>query len=133
MPYSFKPAGYNSLSPYFIVTGSSRWIQLLQDIFSAKLMRKYERQDGSLMHAELMIDDSVIMVSEATEKYPANQLMLHVYVPDVRAVFAKAVVAGCTIMEEPVTHGDDTDTRGSFTDYMGNWWSVATQLLDIGI
>ncbi|MCB0786164.1 MAG: VOC family protein, partial [Flavobacteriales bacterium] len=71
MSTSFKPAGYNSVSPYFIVPEAQRFIQLMKDLFGAKELRRYDMPDGSLMHAELMLDDSVIMLGQASEKYPA--------------------------------------------------------------
>lgn len=87
----FKPKGYNSLSPYFIVRDAEKFITLIQNIFNAELLRKFERPDGRIMHAELKIDDSVVMLGEATDSYPPNQLLVHVYVPDVDSVFKSAI------------------------------------------
>lgn len=123
----FKPKNYNSLSPYFVVEQSDRWIKLLKEIFDAKVLRRYDNPDGSLMHAELQIDDSVIMVSEASEQYPANQLLIHVYVTDALKVYQKAIAAGCEEIEKPVHKENDPDLRGQFKDYIGNIWAVGTQ------
>lgn len=123
----FKPHGYNSVSPYFIVRDSSRWIALMEQVFSARVTRRYDNEDGTLMHAEMQIDDSIIMLSEATGKYPANQLLIHVYVPDAMEVYRKAIAAGCEGMEEPVHKDNDPDLRGQFRDYVGNVWAIGTQ------
>lgn len=125
--YSFKPTGYNSVSPYFIVDGAQKMINLLTSIFNAKELRRYDQPDGSIMHAELQIDDSVIMLADSTREYPSNQLLIHVYVADVHAVFKKAIDSGCEAIEAPVQKGEDPDVRGQFKDFSGNIWAVGTQ------
>lgn len=127
MDKQFKPAGYNSASPYFIINGAQRFINLLHEIFQAKELRRFDRADGSIMHAEMQIDDSVIMLADATEKYPAVPATMHVYVQDVANVFQRAMDAGCELVEKPVQKGDP-DMRGTFRDFAGNLWSVATQI-----
>lgn len=127
MKKSFKPSNYNSVSPYFVVKGAQRFIDLLKGVFDASELRRYDLPDGSVMHAEVQIDDSVIMVADANENYPPHQLMIHVYVPDAQAAYRKALAAGCEGVEEPVHKKDDPDLRGSFKDFAGNFWSIGTQ------
>lgn len=126
MKKSFKPSTYNSVSPYFVVKGAQRFIDFLKEVFDASELRRYDLPDGLVMHAEVQIDDSVIMVADANENYPPHQLMNHVYVPDAQATYRKALAAGCEGVEEPVRK-DDPDLRGSFKDFAGNFWSVGTQ------
>lgn len=123
----FKPKSYNSLSPYLIVDGAQQLMDQLKAIFNAEELRKYERPDGSIMHAELRIDDSVIMISDSTEDYPAHTTMLHLYVPDVVKTFQLAIENGCEAIEEPVNKDGDPDKRGAFEDRAGNYWAVSTQ------
>lgn len=125
---NFKPIGYNSLSPYFIVDGAEKFIDLLKEIFDADELRRYELPDGTIMHAELKIDDSVIMLGNSSEQYPPNQLLLHVYVKDVDATFKKAIDAGCEEIAKPKQQEGDSDKRGSFRDFAGNSWSVGMQV-----
>ncbi|MBX9448281.1 MAG: hypothetical protein KL787_00540 [Taibaiella sp.] len=127
MNANFKPEGYNSVSPYIIVRDCERWILMMKDIFDAEVTRRYDTPDGTVMHAELKVDDSIIMFGEASEKFPANQSVLHVYVPDARAAYERALQAGCTSIHEPKTSEEDPDIRASFYDYAGNYWSVGTQ------
>ncbi|WP_220628086.1 VOC family protein [Confluentibacter sediminis] len=124
----FKPTGYNSTSPYFIVDGAQKFIEQMKTIFDAKELRRFERSDGTIMHAEIQIDDSVIMLSDATEKYPAIKMVMHVYVPNVDDVFQKVVAAGCEIIEKPKQNEGDPDKRATFTDLAGNMWSIGTQM-----
>ncbi len=128
MKQSYKPANYNSASPYFIVKDAEHFAELMNKIFNSEVLRRYDRPDGSIMHGELMIDDSVIMFSEATEEYPPARVIMHVYVPDVDATFEKAISAGCEVVERPREREGDPDRRGSFTDADGNHWSIGTQV-----
>ncbi|MEZ5059655.1 MAG: hypothetical protein R2879_21700 [Saprospiraceae bacterium] len=123
----YKPSGYNSASPYFIVKGAQQFIELMDLLFHAKVLRRFDREDTSIMHAELLIDDSVIMLSDATEEFPPIKLVMHVYVPDVDATFRKAIALGCEPFEEPKENEGDPDRRGTFLDFAGNMWSIATQ------
>lgn len=124
---SYKPENYNSLSPYLIVDDASKFVKLLIDIFDAKILRRYDQENGKIMHIELLLDDSVIMISDSTEEYKANTTMLHFYVPDVFKTYEKALSLGCTAIDPPKNNEGDPDTRGSFYDFSGNYWSVSTQ------
>jgi PhnB protein len=128
MNKAFKPAGYNSVSPYFIVNGAQRLIDLLKFIFNATELRRYDMPDGTIMHAEIQIDDSVVMLGDSSEKYPPVSIVMHVYVPDVDKAFEKAIEAGCEVIEKPKQRDNDPDRRATFKDFAGNMWSVGTQL-----
>ncbi|MBK6627156.1 MAG: VOC family protein [Flavobacteriales bacterium] len=128
MSKPFKPAGYNSASPYFIVPQAGRFIDLMKALFDAKELRRYDMPDGTIMHAEVMLDDTVIMLGQASEKFPAVPIVMHVYVADVDAAYAKALSLGCEAVEAPKQRDGDPDRRASFKDYAGNWWSVGMQL-----
>lgn len=128
MSKEFKPKGYNSVSPYFIVADAPRFMELLHKIFNAKEIRRYDRPDGTLMHAEMQIDDSVIMLGNSTKQYPPITLVLHVYVSNVDEIFEKAIKLGCIAVEAPIQKDGELDRRGTFKDIAGNFWSIGTQL-----
>jgi|SRR5690606_11377758 len=130
MNENFKPAGYSSVSPYFVIDGAEKFIHLMREIFNATELRKYKRPDGKIAHAELQIDDSVIMFCDSTERFPPLPIMIHVYLPNVDETFSKAVNAGCEVIEEPKVNEGDPDKRGSFKDFGGNMWSISTQVND---
>lgn len=123
----FKPEGYNSVSPYFIVNGVQKLADLLKVIFNAVEKRRFDKPDGSVMHMEMQVDDSILMMGDASEQFPANTLILHVYIPDVEDTFKKAIQAGCESLEEPKRREGDPDFRGTFKDFAGNMWSIGTQ------
>ncbi len=128
MDKKFKPTGYNSVSPYFIVNGAQKLIDLLKQIFDVTELRRYDMPDGTIMHAELRIDDSVIMLGDSSDKYPPVPIVMHVYVPDAEKTFEKAITVGCEVIERPQQREGDPDRRGTFKDFAGNYWSVGTQL-----
>ena len=72
---AYKPDNYNSVSPYFIIYEAQKFIELMKAIFDAEELRRYDRPDGSIMHAELQIDDSVIMLGTASEEFIANNIL----------------------------------------------------------
>jgi len=128
MKNAFKPEDYNSLSPYLIMDDPSRFVDLMKKVFKAVEKRKYLRPDGSILHAELLLDDSIVMVASSNKEYPANKTMLHLYVPDSTAAYQRAIEAGCKPIEAPVQKEGDPDKRGAFLDFAGNYWSVSTQV-----
>ncbi|MEL7119369.1 MAG: VOC family protein [Bacteroidota bacterium] len=124
---SYKPEGYNSISPYLVVDGAQKLVNLLKAVFNAEETRRYDKPDGTIGHIELKIDDSIVMLSDATEHFEAMPYMLHVYVPDVYATYNKAIEQGCEPVKAPEREGDDPDVRGMFKDVLGNLWAVGTQ------
>lgn len=124
---SFKPEGYNSVAPYLVVPGAQQMIDFLGRVFDAKITRRYDNPDGTIMHAEVMIDDSIVMLGDSSSTYPPNTLMIHVYVLDVDDVFKRALTAGATEDQVPQQRPGDPDRRGSFKDFAGNTWAIATQ------
>lgn len=126
MKEGYKPPNYNSASPYFIVNGAQKLIDFLVQVFDAVELRRYDNPDGTIMHAEFKVDDTVLMLGEASEIFPAVSMVMHVYVPDVDSSFHRAINAGCTIIEKPTQKENDPDKRATFKDFAGNIWSVGT-------
>ena len=127
-PANWKPRGYSTASPYFVVAGAQQVIDFAKAVFDAEELRRYDLPDGSVMHAEFRIDDSVLMVGDAGPEFPPFQQLIHVYVPDVDATYQRALRAGATSVEAPKTREGDPDKRGSVKDPCGNTWSFATQI-----
>ncbi len=128
MSAPYKPAKYSTVSPYLITQRAQQVIDLLKEVFGATDLRRYERPDGSIMHAEVRIEDSVIMIGEAGENWPANPTHLHVYVRDVDEVYKRALEAGATSVQAPEQKGDDPDRRGGVKGPGGNTWWISTQV-----
>lgn len=88
---TFKPEGYNSVSPYLIVNGAQATIDFLVAAFDAKPLRIIPRGNGKLQHGEVRIDDTVVMITDAIEGWPAVPTHVHLYVADVDATYARAI------------------------------------------
>jgi uncharacterized glyoxalase superfamily protein PhnB len=127
MMTDYKPAGYTSVSPYLIVSDATGTIDFLARAFDAVELRRFPAPDGRLMHAEVRIDDTVVMLADATDGWPAVAAHVHVYVRDVDAAYRRALDAGATSVQEPVKK-DDADTRGGVKDSGGTTWWIATKV-----
>ena len=127
---SYKPASYPSVSPYLVVKDAEATIRFLKEVFGGQELRRIPdaKKPGRLMHAEVRLDDSVIMLGDCIEEaWPAVPCHVHVYVPDVDATYAKALAFGATGLQEPVQK-DDEDKRGGFKDPVGTTWWVGTKV-----
>lgn len=124
---AFKPASYSSVSPYLIVKGADDTIRFLTDVFDAKELRRYPGAEGRVMHAEVRLDDTVVMLADGTDGWPAMSAHVHVYVPDVDATYARAMAAGAVSVQAPVKKEDD-DKRGGVKDAGGTTWWIATKV-----
>ena len=122
-----KPADFPSVSPYLIVNGAERTIRFLVDVLDAKELRKFPSPDGRIMHSEVRIDDSVVMVADPAEGWPAIGAHVHVYVRDVDATYRRALDAGAESVQEP-TKKDDPDKRGGVRDAGGTTWWISTKV-----
>jgi uncharacterized glyoxalase superfamily protein PhnB len=128
MNQSYKPQGYASVSVYIMAKEAQRVIDFLTQTFDARQTRRADLPDGSIMHAEVQIDDTVVMLADAGGEFPAFPAWLHVYVPDVDATYQRALEAGGISVQEPVQKEGDTDRRGGVKDPAGNTWWIATQV-----
>jgi uncharacterized glyoxalase superfamily protein PhnB len=86
--------------------------------------------DGGVMHAEVKIGDSKIMMGEAMGEWKAKPCSLYLYVEAVDAVYQRAIQAGGTSVREPMVqfYGDRT---AGVVDPCGNYWGIATHVEDV--
>jgi len=127
MTTSYKPNGYTSVAPYLIVDGASRTIDFLVQVFAAEQLRHFADSSGKIMHAEVRIDDTVLMLADSAEGWPSLASNVHIYVPDVDATYRRALEAGAVSVQAPIQK-DDPDKRGGVKDAGGTTWWIATQV-----
>jgi PhnB protein len=84
--------------------------------------------DGAVTHAEVRIDDSVVMLAEGGDAWPAFPAWLHVYVHDVEAAYRRALELGSESVQEPQQKEGEPDRRGGVKDPAGNVWWISTQV-----
>jgi len=126
MPASWKPTNYPSLCPYLVCHDPEGTITFLETVFDARVLQRYDHKDGRLMHAEMRIDDSIIMIGGLPDAED-NDTHVHLYVPDVQTVFDRAIAAGGMIVQEPLRKQPEGDIRGGIKGPSGTTWWLATQ------
>ena len=126
MPAKPIPEGYHTVTPYLTVRGAEKVIEFLQRAFGAEMTYKpFKRPDGGIMHAEVKIGDSRVMLAEENERYKATPSSLYLYVPNADSLYQQALKAGGKSVMEPADmfYGDRT---GCVEDPSGNSWTIAT-------
>lgn len=140
MPVKPIPEGFHALTSYLVVQNAAEAIEWYKKAFDAKETFRMNGPDGkSVMHAEMKIGDSHIMLSDETPAHPymkspksvgavTGGLML--YVKDVDSVFNRAVGAGATAQGQ-VSNMFWGDRMGNVVDPFGQSWSIATHVEDV--
>ncbi|TVR47139.1 MAG: VOC family protein [Puniceicoccaceae bacterium] len=127
------PPGYHSVTPYLMVRDAAKLIELLAKAFGAELLERHDHPDGKIMHAEVRIGNSPIMISESCdtmEGMGSVQSVLYLYVEDAEAVFNQAVSAGCREVM-PVDDQFWGDRMGGVVDPWGNRYWISTHIEDV--
>lgn len=124
---TYKPAGHASVAPYLIVRGSAQTLDFLGAVFGATELFRMADPAGGIRHAEVRIDDTVVMVADEVDGWPAMPSHVHVYVTDVDATYQKALAAGAEPVQAPVKK-QDADKRGGVKDAGGTTWWIATKV-----
>jgi len=123
----YKPEGHSSVSPYLTCDGAARTIEFLVRVFDAVELMRIPNDRGGVMHAEVRIDDSVVMLSDGAAGFPPTPSNVHVYVPDVDATYRRALEAGAESIQAPIKK-DDADKRGGVKDAGGTTWWIGTKI-----
>jgi uncharacterized glyoxalase superfamily protein PhnB len=127
MTMGCKPDGYATVSPYLSVTGGRATIDFLITVFDAVVLREFADEDDKIMHAEVRIDDSIVMLGDANDGFPPAPCHVHVYVADVDATHQRALAAGAQSVQEPMKKADP-DRRSGVKDAGGTTWWIATKV-----
>jgi len=122
------PDGYHAATPYLTVDDAQKLIDFLKQAFDAKETFCMRGEGGKIMHAEVVIGDSTIMISDATPQWKARSSAIYLYVEDVDAIYKRAVQAGATSIKEPANqfYGDRS---AGVTDPVGNYWGGSQRAL----
>lgn len=123
------PKGYTSVTPSMNQTDASATIAFCKKAFGAKLRMKMPGPGGKLMHAEIEIGDSVVMLSDSVQE-PARVASTFLYVPSVDKAVAKAVKAGAKVLM-PAADMFWGDRMGRIVDPFGNFWTIATHIENV--
>lgn len=123
------PPGYGTVNPFVAVRGAEGWIRFVADVLGGRETRAAHTldADGLLIHAEVRIGDSTIMLCDAKPHWAPTPALLQVYVGDVDAVVDRARAAGAEIITEPTAfHGGQRLAR------LRDPWSTLWWLFEYG-
>jgi uncharacterized glyoxalase superfamily protein PhnB len=132
------PEGFHTLTPHIVVRDATKAIEFYKKAFGAEEICRMPGPDGKIMHAELKIGDSMLMLVDelpemgcrSPQTFKGTSVILHLYVQDVDVAVKKAVSAGATVTM-PISDQFWGDRYGKLTDPYGHEWSMATHKEDL--
>lgn len=133
------PDGYHSVTPYLIVRDAARTMEFYARGLGAREVMRMPGPGGRIVHAEVRVGDSVVMLGEEPPDKPqhraprsagASTASLYVYVPDVDRAFRRAVEAGAGVVQ-PLADMFWGDRIGTVEDPSGHQWTLATHREDL--
>lgn len=130
------PEGYHNVTPYLIVDGAAGAIEFYKKAFGAQEIGRHLGPDGKIMHAEITIGDSRVMVNDVMQgmkgpkAFGGSPTTLWLYVDDCDALFNRAVAAGATV-QMPMSDQFWGDRGGVVADPAGYTWWIATRKEDL--
>lgn len=132
------PKGFHTVTPHLICRNATKAIEFYQKAFGAESLKVHSMPDGKLMHAELKIGDSIVMLGEEFADFQVlspqslgnTTVVLHIFTDDVDSLFQRAISAGCKELM-PVMDQFWGDRYGQLLDPFGHKWSIATHKEDV--
>lgn len=124
------PEGLHTVTPFLMIQGAAKLIEFLRKSFDAQEKECIVCPDGSVAHAQVIIGDSVVMISDLRGHGFPRSATLYLYLADADAAYASALVAGATSLMEPqnMFWGD---RLAIVQDPFGNNWQIATHVEDV--
>ena len=132
MPAKPVPDGFHTVTPYLTCERVAEVIEFLKRALAATETDRMVGPDGRVMHAEVKVGDSILMMGEPTGEWKPMPCALYVYVTDCDAAYQRALAAGGTSIAEPADqfYGD---RHGGVRDVAGNLWWIATHQEDMSL
>jgi PhnB protein len=134
------PEGHHTVTPHLIHDNAARAIDWYKKALGAEEVTRAVGPDGKIMHAEIRIGDSLIMLNDemggakSAKAMGGSPASLWIYVDDCDALFKRAVAAGAQVPPGPMGQMGDQfwgDRSGTFTDPHGYTWTIATRKEDL--
>ena len=123
------PDGYHTVTPSLVVKGAAQLIDFIKEAFAGEEAFRMPAPSGEIMHAEVKIGNSVVMLNDAIRQSPTTS-SLFLYVTDVDRVYQRALEAGAMSVLEPAEMFWG-DRMAQVKDQFGNQWSIATHIEDV--
>ena len=134
------PTGYHSVTPYLIFKDAAKALDFYKNAFGATEVMRFPGPGGRIMHAELKIGDSHIMLADefpemgavSPETVGGTPVSFVIYVENVDDRFRKAVAAGAK-EKRAVADQFYGDRSGTLVDPFGHIWSISTHVEDVSL
>ena len=92
---------YRTLTPYLVVPDADVEMRFLQAAFGATETLCHRNAEGKVMHAELTVGDSLVMLGQSSGEWKPLSAALYLWVTDVDGTYARALEAGATSQSAP--------------------------------
>ena len=134
------PEGFHTVTPQLTFDNASEAIEWYRRALGAEEKGRFAGPDGKIMHAELRIGNSRVMLHDAMMGGKGPKAMggspaaLWIYVDDCDALFNRAIAAGAELLPGPMGQMQDQfwgDRSGTFKDPHGYSWTIATRKEDL--
>jgi PhnB protein len=125
----YIPPGFGSVTPYFFAADAECLVRFLVAGLGGTETCRTMRPDGCIANAQVLIGTSTVMVSEATEQYPAMRGAFYLYVENADESMRRALEHGATL-EMPVADMPYGDRQGGVRDPNGNLWWISQRFVE---
>ena len=119
-----------TILPHLSLVGAAEFVEFTKRAFGAEEAFMFKAPDGKVIHARLRVGDSILALGEASDERAALPAALHMYVPNVDAVYAAAVREGAKVLR-PLRDEPYGDRAASLQDAFGNLWFPSTHVKDV--
>lgn len=120
------PEGYNTVMPYLIVKDALGLMEFLKEVFGAVEKMKEMTDNSQLRHGEVLINESCIMMAEASDQWRVQNAGMYINVANADETYKKALTAGADSIMEPANQS--YGRSGGITDPHGNTWWITSAL-----
>jgi uncharacterized glyoxalase superfamily protein PhnB len=117
--------------PYLLVEGVDKLASFIAEAFAGVEVLRLDRPDGTIMHIEMRIAGSLVMMGEPLDELGPMPASIYLTVPDCDAVYRTAIDAGGASLMEPTTMPHAGERYGGVKDPCGNVWWIATTIEDV--
>ncbi len=124
------PDGFHTITPYLVVANAQELIDFAQQAFAAKEVFCMRMPNGIIMHAQIQIGNSMLMLADLREGLQPKTGSFYLYVEDTDKLYQSALKAGATSIMEP-SNQFYGDRNAAVKDKFGNEWWIATHIEDV--
>ncbi|MFC5047818.1 hypothetical protein ACFSTE_00245 [Aquimarina hainanensis] len=120
-------AGHQQVMPYLVIEKADEFVEFIKRLFNAQEMIRRVDKNHKILHSEVLIGTSTLIITEANKNYPAEQISMYIYVNDSDQVYYRGIEMGATSVMAPMEENDDTRVAGLLDPFGNTWWLTTLQ------